>query len=199
MRPTQKVKEGSLYRNSSSQSNLVAGEGDAATDGLEPCNAVEFGEDGLDLPCIRLTLGVGCLQVGDTVDRVGCRESGIPSESDVLAVEGINGDNAQWDRRLSTLALFEGSLAGEDWSASGGETLEGEDGVGIVDEVICQDFVGLGLRVGNDEVFEAIGKVGCGVRSQALGRVMMSTPETTRAPRSSVGRGDEGGGGDSSE
>lgn len=37
---------------------LVAGKGDRATDVLQPGDAVELGEDGFDLPCILLALGV---------------------------------------------------------------------------------------------------------------------------------------------
>src|ERR1700761_8265788 len=72
--PTRKSKTvPKLY---SSPSDLVAGEGDAATDGLEPGNAVELGVDCLDLPGVCLALGILPCEVGDTVHDIGAAERG---------------------------------------------------------------------------------------------------------------------------
>lgn len=124
----------------------AAGEGDGATDVLQPRDAVELGEDGLDLPGILLALGVGCLQDGDTLDWLGLK-SDEPSESDGVAGDGINGESRDGHSGLSTLTSLESSLVGE-CGPTNRVTGQRVDAVGEVGEVLGQKLVSVGIGVG---------------------------------------------------
>ncbi len=128
-----------------------------ATNVFQPGDAVEFRVDGLDLPRICLSLGVLGLQDGDALDCVGW-DGGVPSQGNSVASDGVDGHEVEWHFRLSSLASFESSLAGEGRLP---KWLTGKlvDAVGPVDKVIGQDLVGHGGAVVGDETAEAADEV----------------------------------------
>ena len=175
-----------------------AGQSDTAANVLEPCNAVEFGEDGLNLPGVLLSFGVGRLQDSDALDGFGLH-GGEPSKSNSVACVGVNGQclNRHWG--LSTLASLEGSLAGECHSTDG-VTSQRVDAVRKVGKVFGQQPVGVGIGVSGDESFKPGHKIVDRVWSQAFAGIEAVAPPATRSPGGGGGRGDErGGGGDSNE
>ncbi len=176
-----------------SLNDLVAWGNDGATYGFEPGQAVEFGVDGRDLPGIHASSVVRSCEMSDAVDSfVGTAEVCVPAEGDVLAVECINCQDDERNRWLSALSCLESSLARERRPTER-ETLEGEDGVGVVDQVVRQKLLSIGSGVGDNKPLEAGGKVRGSVGVQALGWVTLSSPETAMAPWNGSDRSDEGG------
>ena len=131
--------------------------------------------------------------MGHTIDGlVGSSEVGIPAHCDVLAVECVDGEDVEWNGRLSTLTGFKSSLAREGRAAER-QTLEGQNGVGVIGEVGGQKCLGLSGGIGNNEALEAGGQIVGRCCGQALGRIR--SPETSMAPRRRDGGGgsEEGG------
>lgn len=98
---------------------LVPGRCGAVTANVfQPGDAVEFREDGLDLPGIWLTLGVFGLENSDALDGVRW-DGGVPPESNGITSNSVDGHKVEWDRWLRALTGFESSLVGEGRLARG--------------------------------------------------------------------------------
>jgi len=156
-----------------------------ATNVFQPGDAVEFRVDGLDLPCVCLTLRVLGLEDGDTLDCVGW-DGGVPSQSNSVASDGVDGHEVEWDFRLRSLASFESSLVGEGRLA---KWLTGKlvDAVRPVDKVVGQEHVGHGGGVVGEETAKAADEVLSRGGVQAFAWVHPVSPAG-----SSRGRGEEG-------
>lgn len=130
-----------------------------------PCSDVELNEVDLYLPTIRAVRGAACLRgVGD-VDAFDLILAGPgvcqPPERDVAARHRVDGEDLEWDGRLSALASLESVQRSEgrvaEWDAG-----QEVDAVRVVYEVDGEDVGGECVAEGRvDEQGEAVNEVVC--------------------------------------